>query len=277
MRLTAFLMTFCAITPVWALICKTDGSGGCVGSSATANDCTSLGFKKDDVAGCKHYLYCPFDQNYKACVAKEDTPSTDPVDECADYPLTSCPANANCSECQSGDTTKYKVNSCKNGYTLHDGKCYETKTCEDYGYVTEDPTSSTDCISSCPSLSVTTEYGSLWCYDKNHCEKDQACLLEQETCEDHGYLSEDPMSCGSCEVGTSLYITVGTEPNTKTLHCYEDKCTVDEECCEQKARELNSDECGVTGTNSCPVCNCTFPNLDGVCHKYTYSDCRCTS
>jgi len=270
MRLTAFLMTFCAITPVWALTCKTDGAGACADNTTKAGDCTSMGFKKEDVAGCKHYLYCPFDQNYKACVAKEKDA------ECT-YTLTSCPANAKCVTCQKGGVTYYKPDSCNSGYKLYNDKCYKAETCEDHGYVTEDPTSSADCITTCPSLSVATEYGeSLWCYDKNHCETDQVCINSKKTCEDLGYLTEDPMSCGSCEIGTSLYITVGTGSDKRTLHCYEDKCTVDEECCERKSRELNIDECGVQGT-TCPKCDCTFPNLDGVCHKYTYSDCRCTS
>ncbi len=75
MRLTVFLLTFCAITPAFALHCKNDyaGSAGCAANSTPAGDCTTLGFSKSDVAGCDQYLYCMFDTSYKRCISKSDT------------------------------------------------------------------------------------------------------------------------------------------------------------------------------------------------------------
>ena len=57
-------------TSAFALTCLNDYSGptGCANNVNAAGDCTTLGYSKDDVDGCKHYLYCPFDISYKRCV-----------------------------------------------------------------------------------------------------------------------------------------------------------------------------------------------------------------
>ena len=53
-----------------ALTCKS-GTADC--SKNQASDCTALGYTSDNVANCKHYLYCPFNTNYKACIAVTDS------------------------------------------------------------------------------------------------------------------------------------------------------------------------------------------------------------
>ena len=58
---------------------------------------------------------------------------------CSGYTLSSCPANGNCSKCTitasncSTDGTKYKLDSCMDGYALSNGQCVEApKTCADW-------------------------------------------------------------------------------------------------------------------------------------------------
>ena len=52
-----------------ALTCINDygGTSSCTNANP-AGDCTTLGYSKDNVSGCEHYLYCPFDTAYKRCV-----------------------------------------------------------------------------------------------------------------------------------------------------------------------------------------------------------------
>ncbi len=221
MRLAAFLITFCAISPVWALTCKTDGSGGCAGTAAVAADCASLGFKKEDVAGCKHYLYCPFDQNYKACVAKEDTP---PADECTDYPLTRCPTGAtSCTECQSGGTTKYKVNSCKNGYHLSGNTCI-ADSCSGYP-LDSCPTGATSCTE-CQS-GTTTKYKIDSC-KSGYTLNGNTCV--SNTCTDYPLDScpTGAVSCSECQSGDTTKYKVNNCKSGYTMNgntCVANACT----------------------------------------------------
>lgn len=34
-------------------------------------DCQTLGYSKNEVEKCKHYIRCPFDPNYKKCTQKD--------------------------------------------------------------------------------------------------------------------------------------------------------------------------------------------------------------
>jgi len=175
MRLAAFLITFCAITPVWALTCKTDSAGGsCAEATAVAADCTSLGFKKEDVSGCKHYLYCPFDQSYKACVAKGNTETPD---ECAAYTLNSCPTGAECSSCDG----KYKIDSCKDGYAIILGTTCVPKTCDGYT------------LNSCPANAANC----------SECKSGTTIKYKVDSCEDGYHLSENTCVVNSC-IGYTL-------------------------------------------------------------------------
>ena len=66
-NLLAVLSLYLAGTNVvYALSCKT-GDSSC--STKSAADCSKLGYSADNVDNCKHYLYCPFNQSYKTCVA----------------------------------------------------------------------------------------------------------------------------------------------------------------------------------------------------------------
>ncbi len=98
-----------------ALQCKS-GSSSC--STSSASDCTSLGYSSSDVSNCKHYLLCPFNTNYKTCVAFDDS---EPEPDCSDYPLTKCPEHGICDECPD-DKTYLKFTDCESGYVLNAAK-----------------------------------------------------------------------------------------------------------------------------------------------------------
>ena len=141
------VLTLLSTTSAFALTCVNDygGTASCASSSSKAGDCETLGFSKDDVSECGHFLYCPFDTAYKRCVTFD----------CSDYPLTSCPASAqSCSACGNGTEVSYKVNACIEGYALTDGKC-TANACTDYP-LTACPTGASSC-STCKS-GTTTKY-----------------------------------------------------------------------------------------------------------------------
>ena len=63
------VLTLLSTTSAFALSCLNDygGTSSCTNANP-AGDCETLGYSKDDVSGCEHYLYCPFDTAYKRCV-----------------------------------------------------------------------------------------------------------------------------------------------------------------------------------------------------------------
>ncbi len=80
------------------------------------------------------------------------------ANNCSGYPLSSCPANANCSKCTitatncSTDGTKYKIDSCNDGYTLSGNVC-RALTCEEKGQKTCNGSciATSECCGGCPS------------------------------------------------------------------------------------------------------------------------------
>ena len=108
-------------TSAFALTCLNDYSGtsGCARNQTPAGDCSTLGYSKANVDGCVKYLYCPFDTSYKRCITQKAM-------DCSDYPLTKCPDNGFCSECNDGSTTKYKLDRCDNCFSqisVNGGMC----------------------------------------------------------------------------------------------------------------------------------------------------------
>ena len=110
-------LTLLSASSALALTCANDygSSAGCASNTTAAGDCATLGYSQDNVDGCEHYLYCPFDTSYKRCVS---------ADYCYGYPLSSCPEEgANCSSCGKDDDLKFKIDSCENGYTYANDTC----------------------------------------------------------------------------------------------------------------------------------------------------------
>ena len=114
-------LTLLSASSALALTCANDygSSAGCASNTTAAGDCATLGYSKDNVDGCEHYLYCPFDTSYKRCVASEKI-------DCSDYPFEECPEGAKCSSCNNGTSLMYKVDSCdaSNGYVFDGKTCF---------------------------------------------------------------------------------------------------------------------------------------------------------
>ena len=189
-----------------ALTCKS-GTADCTQSSNTASDCTALGYTNANTANCKHYLYCPFNTAYKACVAVTDS---EPEPDCSDYPLTACPEHSICDKCPDDETYK-KLTGCETGYTLNaSGTGCILSTCPTGYAKTAD-----DCYnkgSAGWSLDLTDKYDSTDCYKciAKSCEAgystDITSIADCGTTGSAGYTftkSESGYSgddaCGKCE------------------------------------------------------------------------------
>ena len=194
--ITAF-MTFFLASSANALTCQNDYSGddGCANNAQAAGDCETLGYSKDNVNECEHYLYCPFDTAYKKCVSID----------CSAYNLTTCSTGAACAECKAGGRSFYKVTDCKAGYEESGDGC-KAAACTGYK-LASCPTGATSC-STCLSGTTTK-------YKVNGCKKGyilssavivgraQTCIADPCT----GYtLTSCPTgatSCNECLSGTT--------------------------------------------------------------------------
>jgi len=196
MRFAAFLLTFCAITPAFALHCKNDyaGSAGCAANATPAGDCTTLGFSKSDVAGCDQYLYCMFDTSYKRCISKSESCPTGygkTTKDCGRYSAgwtlgtldSSGCGKCMAAPCPSGSATSGagcpsgKIKNETAGAVSGNNLCYvcQTVTCST-GYATE--------VKDCGGM----YNGSGYKLDKFNKDANGCYKCVEKTCEDYGYL-----------------------------------------------------------------------------------------
>ena len=242
-------LTLLSASSALALTCANDygSSAGCASNTTAAGDCATLGYSKDNVDGCEHYLYCPFDTSYKRCVAsdfcagytlsscptgancsscgKDDdlkfkvdscksgytyANDTCKANSCTGYTLTKCPGNGYCDDCLSGSTTKYKLTGCKSGYTLSGNSCIAA-TCSGYTYTTcpYNATRCAECLSG-----TTKKYKILSCESKYTLCSDQ-CVQTYSRCEDQG-----PNFYSSRQPGRTCYSVPTKGKNCQDLTCY---------------------------------------------------------
>ena len=237
-----------------ALTCKS-GSAGCTQSSNTASDCTALGYTNANTANCKHYLYCPFNTAYKACVAVTDS---EPEPDCSDYPLTTCPEHSICNKCPADETYK-KLTGCETGYTLNSsGTGCIPATCPTGYAKTAD-----DCYnkgSAGWSLDLTDKYDSTDCYK---------CTAK--SCE-VGYSTD----VTTCEAGYEI-VTKGYSGEQECKKCdkspcsagYSDTITSETDCSAGYSFKQDPDNplCGMCEEKSCPdgfTAGLTDPSQCGV-------------
>ena len=237
-----------------ALTCKS-GSAGCTQSSNTASDCTALGYTNANTANCKHYLYCPFNTAYKACVAVTDS---EPEPDCSDYPLTTCPEHSICNKCPADETYK-KLTGCETGYTLNSsGTGCILSTCPT-GYAK----AADDCYnkgSAGWSLDLTDKYDSTDCYK---------CTAK--SCE-AGYSTD----VTTCEAGYEI-VTKGYSGEQECKKCdkspcsagYSDTITSETDCSAGYSFKQDPDNplCGMCEEKSCPdgfTAGLTDPSQCGV-------------
>ncbi len=122
----------------------------CGENCTTPPTCTQMGYKpKSDIYCENGYISCPFDSSYIWCkeyTCEDGRYYSKPLNSadgysctsvkyhgltcyecqlnpCYDYTLSSCPDNGICSKCTSGSTTKYKLDSCYQGYVISGNSC----------------------------------------------------------------------------------------------------------------------------------------------------------
>ena len=163
-------LTLLSASSALALTCANDygSSAGCASNTTAAGDCATLGYSKDNVDGCEHYLYCPFDTSYKRCASFD----------CAALGFTKEDKSKWCN----------KIVTCQtdSSYTLcSDGE--EAPSCSELGFTKEDK--------------------SEWCNNIVACQMDSSYTLcaATENCDDFP-LSKCPdgAKCSSCGTGTNL-------------------------------------------------------------------------
>ena len=177
--------------------------------SCTASpDCATLGYT-DTAGSCTNYVACPFNTSKIKCLDKD----------CSGYTLASCPTGGACSVCQNSSGTKYKLDSCNDGYKVSGSTC-AAKTCSDYGYSTL--ASGSVCTTRySKQLGATTGY----CY--SGCK---ACNLADTSCTPRSLMCPSGLTTNKCytqttksisgySYGTCTCCTTATCGGTNALYC----------------------------------------------------------
>ena len=240
------VLTLLSTTSAFALTCVNDygGTASCASSSSKAGDCETLGFSKDSVANCEHYIYCPFDTNYKRCVSFD----------CTGYTLFSCPTNGYCNSCKAGGYTYYTLDGCNNGYVKSDNSC-TANPCTGY-HLSSCPTGATSC-SNCLS-GTTTKYKVNGCKN-GYTASGNTCVAA--ACS--GYtLSSCPSSATSCSTCLS-----GTTTKYKVNGCKNGYTKFGNTCAVATCSGYTLSSCP-TGATSCSTC------LSGTTTKYKVNSCK---
>lgn len=102
---------------VFALTCRNDYSSpsGCAKNADAAGDCDTLGYSTESVAGCSHYISCPFNTAYKRC--------TNVVCETGTYAAeTDCKTTSG-RACEKISTGCYKAVACATGTYETEAAC----------------------------------------------------------------------------------------------------------------------------------------------------------
>ena len=125
----------------FALTCRNDYSGtsGCAGNKTPAGTCETLGYYTDNVENCGHYIYCPFDTNYKRCTK-------------ASACDIKCKGFYTCSG--DGRTPKGDV-KCTCGNVNYYEDCYVTETC----YINNDSSGYNSCYESYSDTKLINDNG----------------------------------------------------------------------------------------------------------------------
>lgn len=195
-----------------------DVNGQC--GNLTVN-CEALGYNSgtaDIGTKCKdgtEPYRCPFDHTKVYCE------TTLPVVDCSGFNLTFCPLTANCDSCFNGALTRYKITSCKDGYTLKDGKC-EVSVC-------------TYSLTYCPTGGVC-----------DSCKSDDTTKYKLTGCAS-GY-ALDGNSCYNC---TRMYSTLNQAFSSRDYYLY---CDLTTGYCKSDTTTCQGD-IGSRGWNNPCICN----------------------
>jgi len=120
------------------------------------------------------------------------------ADNCSGYTLDGCPSTAaSCSECLNGTTKKYKINRCKDGYTISGNTC--VVSCSDYP-LTSCPIGATGCIPC--SNGTKTKYKIIGCKN-GYTKVNYTCWANSCTGYTLTRCPTEAMSCSECLSGTT--------------------------------------------------------------------------
>ncbi|MBE6450623.1 MAG: hypothetical protein E7016_01510 [Alphaproteobacteria bacterium] len=161
------------------------GTNSCVENENTAGDCETLGYSSQDVSGCKNYLYCPFNTNYKRCVAGGNEL------DCAELGYTSENKAAWCST----------IITCPNDSTLTAcvGQCVYNDICID----------KTDEITASMPTNAQLKYTNC-----TACGETRQIVTDWECSSGYGYVT-NAYTCGSTITSTTLRAPLCMHCNTK--------------------------------------------------------------
>jgi len=117
------LLVFPLVSEATTCVKDYAGTASCVENENTAGDCETLGYSSEDVDGCTNYLYCPFNTNYKKCVAGGNELNCEELGYTTDDKSAWC---SNVIECPNDTayTACAKIDECSIGDILYsDGSC----------------------------------------------------------------------------------------------------------------------------------------------------------
>ena len=246
--LSAILLSPMSAEALTCRVASTDGDV-CTGSDQIAADCNNLGYFKYDVPDCNHYVVCPFDSSYKACVA----------DKCTNYDLSACPENGVCVSCIYENTTKYALAGCESGYVVnYDGECSVAyASCEAANYFSDNinRVCGGDTVIYLTNATPTKCFTDCVCAT-GYVDVDGICEKTYTTCEDAGYhtIGTD----ATCASEAIIYTSDTDASQTAT-------CCTEVPTCDEDNHVLD-------GNGNC-VCAAGYVDVDDVCQK-TYATCE---
>ena len=207
------LMLFLLSTNLaFALTCRNDYSGtsGCADNKTPAGTCETLGYYTDDVENCGHYIYCPFDTNYKRC-----TKASACDIKCKGFYT-----------CNGGGRTPIGDVECTCGNVTYYKKCQVVETCdtedkyENGGRCFADTQAGLDWMlrrgyylvgEKCTKIDLTKVYKYASCTTDKDCEGNQGPAYGLKTCPEGAVGSGKTVECGNrtyyeeCDCGSGWW------------------------------------------------------------------------
>ena len=163
------------------------GSTGC-DTTDTAGDCKTLGYDTEDVTGCTHYIYCPFNTDYKVCINKGDDSTTTPTCKDGGYSDTKDRLATKCTE------VSYKGLTCYNcSYSIIDPGLTPSTSCADKAAQIQDLAQIGTYLAECES--------SRYCYNKGVGDKTYSAWYAKPMLAFLG-LSDPQIFCGEANHST---------------------------------------------------------------------------
>ncbi len=307
----AFLLVNMLIFPAYSKTCVGDlANADCTTEAGSGEDCAELGYSKVEVAGCTKYILCPFNTDYKACVANVTSEykdciargynSDDKSSWCVKDYIITCPYSKDMTACTKVSSRAF---SCENlGFTEEDKSSWCPAERIFVCPQNEKLTMCADKELNCADLGFTDTDKNEWCGNIVTCKNDSSLTLCAGPCE---YASED--ACASVpgnickqsgESGEGCWFLDSCDEGyeLKDDKCEVRQCEADynteltfEDCKSKYSGEIGLylDEQGMSGEKSCKKCVCEpeetkcqytntdnkYEKLSGPCCNDKYNSC----